>query len=224
MVSCYGSRVLRSDPPRQFAAAFSIGNQCGVAHQLQIRGLRQIKGPLDWVDTTDEHGLEKMLAARFAGLFDPSQLEVTGVYRHPTGAEEDHLIVRHRCYGMLSKHDFPCSRNGVDALDDLDEVKRKFDQRINDFMAAMNSEGPVLFVRRGSGDRRHYKTLFEILGQLRNGRPFELFAVVSRGDSQKLAGLDSVSVFYEQVPGEENHWTLDDKEWDRVLGSVAVAP
>jgi len=215
---------MHSDPPKQFAAAFSIGNQCGVAHQLQIRGLRQIKGPLDWVDTTDEPGLEKMLAARFADLFDPAQLEVTGVFRHPTGAEEDHLIVRHRRYGMLSKHDFPCSRNRIDSLEDLDEVKRKFDQRINDFMAAMNSESPVLFVRRGGSNRQHYKALFETLGQLRSGRPFELFVVVPRRDYQSLAGLESISVFYEEAPCEENHWTLDDEEWDQVLRSVLVVP
>lgn len=209
---------------RQYIAAFSVGNQCGVAHQLQRRGLRHYAGPIDWFDTTDDKGLEELLANRFAGFFDSNNLEIAGVYKQPAGLKEDHLIIRDTRYGVLSKHDFPCSRNLPGDLADLDAFQNKVQNRVAGFLRSMSEPGPVLFVRRGSGNQEHYLNLYSILTELRGGRPFDLVAVAYRKAFDAIAELKQIQVYREHIPCDENHWRLDDQEWDHFLANAVVTP
>ena len=109
----------------------SLGSSCLVAHQLKRCGFRRESLPFDWVVSSCLSSVIKLIKNDFSGLLDKEHFGVV-----QTDAEE---YVRNQRFGISFHREFAKS------FADFDEVKLKFQRRIQTFRSVIRNHD-VLFI------------------------------------------------------------------------------
>jgi hypothetical protein len=115
----------------KFVRVISLGQACDTAFHIR-RVLGQPEAyPFDWLVTPFD-AVVGLLERRFDGFLDPAQLK-----GRPKG-------VLCRRFGIRFLHDW---KSAADPMQEYPEIKAKYDRRIARFLEAMETGGPILFIR-----------------------------------------------------------------------------
>lgn len=117
---------------KKYENFISLGYFCSVALELQRLGLRSCSSPFDWC-ISEWSGVERAITDNFTDWLNYDKLYQNRV---------NHAHYRNLEYEISFFHDF----NKYDSLESqLDEVKRKYERRIERFYE--NIQKPTLFIR-----------------------------------------------------------------------------
>ncbi|KAB7671188.1 DUF1796 family putative cysteine peptidase [Bacillus sp. B1-b2] len=125
----------------EYDVIFSLGNNCLPAMKLRDNQLRTYAGPFDWVGSPDLSKVIHLLENHFANFLDLKNLK--GIQYL---SDYDMLVFDEQ--NVISfNHDFKRSRNKLDDLQELPEIKEKYDRRIARFLTFLSSAKRILFIR-----------------------------------------------------------------------------
>ena len=181
----------------------SLGSSCLVAHQLKRCGLRRESLPFDWVVSSCLSSVIELIKSDSSGLLDKEHFGVV-----QTDAEE---YVRNQRFGISFHHEFATS------FADFDEVKLKFQRRIQTFRSVIRNHD-VLFIRIvGEIDQ---------MRELQNWCDFQgiqcrLLLLNEGAEFQKCFENGRISGY--QLPLRDDRrgqraWEGFDEVWDRIFG------
>ena len=181
----------------------SLGSSCLVAHQLKRCGFRRESLPFDWVVSSCLSSVIELIKNDFSGLLDREHFGVV-----QTDAEE---YVRNHRFGISFHHEFATS------FADFDEVKLKFQRRIQTFRSVIRDHD-VLFIRiAGEIDQ---------MRELQNWCDFQgiqcrLLLLNEGAEFQKCFENGRISGY--QLPLRDDRrgqraWEGFDEVWDRIFG------
>lgn len=118
----------------------SLGSHCEIAAHLNENCLRKAAFPFDWLVSSNNACLTRIINDDFLFFLDERYL-----FQHPTGP----YIIENSCYEIEFRHDWPSNLEGNlnKYVEQLQEMKPKYDRRINRFRQLRNYPGKVFFIR-----------------------------------------------------------------------------
>ena len=144
----------------------SLGSECSAAATLKNLGLRDASYPFDWVDT-NKGDMVRCLTEKFEHFMWNPVLIKTRIRDN---------------YRFEFPHDFPTTdaQQGKEFLivdnwkDYLEEVREKYQRRINRFLAALMGNEPIIFLRRDNPSDR----VVNLISSISQINPFLKFGMV----------------------------------------------
>ncbi len=120
----------------------SLGEDCATAGHLSSTYLRNKSMPFDWIDGAPLLNRAQLIAREFQDWLHKGSLEPFEV---ETEVEEERAYTRYKntITNLNFQHDFHVD---VSFEDDYDNVKAKYDRRINRFQNAFKNSERILFV------------------------------------------------------------------------------
>lgn len=118
----------------------SLGSHCEAAVYLQENNLRKASFPFDWLISVNCDSLIRLLDEDFRYF-----LEDRFLFRHP-----HHNIVENAYYELEFYHDWPFDTDWCNAERfscQIQDMKAKYERRINRFRELKNFPGKVYFIR-----------------------------------------------------------------------------
>jgi|GEM_PF-1115852 len=112
----------------------SLGSHCEPAHALRLGGLRKAAFPFDWIISFDGEALIEILQEDFRHFLEDEYFLSFG----PAG----HLLHSYYHLEFLHEGDF-----NVNFLEQLQELKSKYQRRIDRFRKLNNYSGEIVFIR-----------------------------------------------------------------------------
>ena len=143
----------------------SLGSECSAAAALKNLGLRDASYPFDWLDA-NKGDMSKCLIEKFDHFMRDPVLSSTRIIAN---------------YDFEFPHDFPKTdvKQGEEFLivdnwkDYLEEVRKKYQRRINRFLAILMGNEPIIFLRRDSPSDR----VVNLMSSISQINPFLKFGV-----------------------------------------------
>ncbi|HEQ3527396.1 TPA: peptidase [Bacillus cereus] len=195
-----------------YDAIFSLGHLCLASQQLEKNQLRPFSGVLDWMGSPSLPAVSRLLKNRFSNFMDLSHLIIRGY------ATEHNLLVEETVYQIFSNHDFATDKNTLTHLTEYNDVKAKFDRRIQRFLEKIDSSQRILFVRTEST----FTEILELEAVLSTlvKHDFRIL-VVNHSPVQNMIEiewpLEKVSVV--QLPDHEI-WLANDHYWRTIFKDI----
>lgn len=150
----------------------SLGNDCCIAYQLQILGLRKDAYPFDWLNINDISNIGKCLQKDFSNFIDEEYLIVKKVNNNFSYIDDDWthnenkydmVNVVHKLYNFNFKHDFKID---FGKINNIQEIKIKYDRRIKRFYDVMKSPNKkILLIKDKQKKEKKIKHLIEIMNE-----------------------------------------------------------
>ncbi len=128
----FGSYVLANEP-----LFISIGCHCEAAVLLKENHLRKASYPFDWLITHNAGRIAELLDRDFEGFMDEIHC-----FHHPEYPD----VFENAYYEIEWRHDYPKQARTPLAIH-LDEIRPKYERRIDRFRALKGYPGKVFFVR-----------------------------------------------------------------------------
>jgi hypothetical protein len=200
----------------EYDAVFSLGGHCLPSIQLDKNGLRPYAGPIDWMISGSLSDVNRLLAARFAGFMEYSNMVING---HDYGGYN--YLLEDMAYHITAAHHFPVSVNSPGNLVSYPDFKATLDRRISRFLDKMDIALKILLVRVG-GFREQVVELEAVLSSIIK-HDFRILFVEytgSRGVRELDWGLGKV-VSVELPP--EDIWNGHDELWRYMLEEVRLS-
>jgi Putative papain-like cysteine peptidase (DUF1796) len=119
----------------------SLGSHCEIAVHLNANHLRKAAFPFDWLLTCNHDHFLLLLENDFSFFLDEQNL-----VQHPTSP----YVLENTHYEIEFRHDWPFPDLWTDSArfsQQLQEMKTKYDRRINRFRQLRNYQGKVFFIR-----------------------------------------------------------------------------
>jgi hypothetical protein len=195
---------------RKYDEAVSLGSICQPAWHLKANGVRKGAYPFDRV-ITPFHALIPFIAQRGAGFLEKDHLKILEVlYGEHTSYE--HVV--DLAYDIHFIHDF----HHPDMCN-YDNVKAKYERRVQRFFELLESDKKILFVRVQM-NRHEAQILDDLLHSQYPHLEYTLVAISDDPDALTDWGLERVRNFYmQQIPGD---WRGDSQRWTEILSQFSV--
>jgi hypothetical protein len=200
----------------------SLGQNCDPASHLRRHKLRKFSMPLDWVVSTSLTDVNRLLANKFQGYMDLSNMQViegTSQYVDEFAAVVQKIpsyFIKDMSYNVTSVHDFPIIPHQSWHYT-YHVYKAKLNVRIQRFLEETGTSKSTLFIRLLAT----YDQAFELQSVLRkftNG-DFKVLIINPIANLQQVTeldwGLEHVCVV--QIPSTNNM-----KEWDYILNGIKI--
>ncbi|WP_191560588.1 DUF1796 family putative cysteine peptidase [Metabacillus idriensis] len=197
-----------------YDAIFSLGDLCLASMQLKKSNLRSFSGVLDWMASPALKDVNRLLDNRFAGYMDRQNLRIIGY------ATDKYICVADEHYNMVSNHDFEATKNTIYSLNGYQEVREKFDRRINRFLDKAANSKRILFVRT-EGSFEDTLELHSVLSGLVKNE-FRILIVNHTNVTQMVVKdwpIEGVTVV--DLPDKEK-WSENDHYWESILEGVQI--
>nr|WP_246627958.1 DUF1796 family putative cysteine peptidase [Paenibacillus oenotherae] len=198
----------------KYDAIFSLGQNCLPAIQLERNGIRPYTGVIDWMDSVELEGINRLLQDRFQHFMKLENMEYAG-------QAGNFQLIRDMLFGIIVVHDFPADRNTPDHWPSYPEFRIKIDRRIERFLQKVATCKKILFVRTG-GHLEEAEVLQSVLKGLVkhdfrvllvNHEPVQ--GVVER--RWPLKKLCAVS-----IPDGPEIWNGNDHHWRQLLSGIKL--
>ncbi|MDU0204225.1 DUF1796 family putative cysteine peptidase [Paenibacillus sp. MAH-36] len=200
----------------------SLGQNCDPAGHLRRHKLRKFSMPLDWVISTSLTDVNRLLANKFQGFMDLSNLRVvegSSQYVDEFAAVVQKVpsyFIKDTHYNVTSVHDFPIIPN-ESWYYTYHVYKAKLNLRIRRFLEESSASNSSLFVRLlATYDQA--AELQSVLREITKG-DFKILIVNPIANLERVMeldwGLDHVCVV--QIPSTNNL-----KEWDYILTGLKI--
>jgi hypothetical protein len=194
-----------------FDLVVSLGQACDTSFQIRRRFGQSHSHPFDWL-ITPFSGLTSLIESGFEGFLRPGSVT------------QEHHYVLDKPTGAMFLHDFP---DLAQFELHLDEVRSKYQRRIDRWNTAMHLGGRILFVRsqQYSDNNVIYRENAKYLLQLLNAK-------YPKVDSHLLvvnpaqAGIEEVREanlsLLRITPPDPFVWSGSDAAWDRCFAAISA--
>ncbi|OVE34514.1 peptidase [Priestia aryabhattai] len=195
-----------------YSAIFSLGDLCLTSIQLRENNLRNFAGILDWVSSHDLKKVNLLLKNQFADFLNPNNLKIIQY------VSEWDLLVWDEVYNIGFNHDFKTDKNTLSHLGGYEEVKEKYDRRIQRFLEKLSTGQRLLFIRT-EASREEAAELERILSTMIKN-DFSIL-IINHTDVNELVekewSLNKVCVI--ELPNQDK-WNANNHYWKRILDGV----
>ena len=193
----------------KFEKILSLGHACDAAHQIRRHFHQTEAYPFDWL-TTPLSGLMQLIENDFALFLDEGHLTPAGKYLCETK------------YGVRFLHEFPDPNR---FRENLDEVRAKYQRRIQRWWSVMESGGRLLFVRSeqfvnaANVTEEKARALLKVLQQKYLKIKVHLLVLNPVAASIPVINEDNLWLLPLKPP-EPWEWSGDDAAWSEVFERV----
>jgi hypothetical protein len=152
----------------------SLGSDCSISYQLQVRNLRHISLPFDWIRINSLDDLIEILDNNFQ-FFNKNYLEIIrDSDKFPLVDEEwnnnlnKNIILKHKKYNILFPHEISYDIDKIVIDKNIDIMVEKYNRRITRFFDIIkNSKIKKTFIRI-TGKKEDEKLLYKTLEKISN--------------------------------------------------------
>ncbi len=190
-----------------YDSIINLGDDCQVAYQMYVNGLRKCALPFDHLMTSYD-SLYEMLENNFDGFLARTNFEFTI-------NEMGEKYILDKKYGTRLIHDFKLQ---ADFLNDYEEIAAKYIRRIDRLLNLMRISKYPLFLRKGINKEQALK-LRNLLSALREERPFLLVALDNTQEIESDWHVDNIRNYYLRKP-KHTTWQGDSKAWKEIFYSL----
>lgn len=203
----------------------SLGSSCSVAYQLQQLRLRKEAYPFDWVRTPGLNTVVQLLKAKFDGFID-TVVQTSVSDKFPVSDSDDFpfddnkisekSIIMKNKYNVVFYHDFCENTN-------LDEIKGKYERRINRLYDVINGDNEICFVRDelkiGAIKISDIEEFIEVILGINKNAKFKIVVIVHNPSNKKNDIFNYVNERVKIVNdvGKFGGWTRDGVDWKSVF-------
>lgn len=197
-----------------YNSVFSLGRRCLTAIHLEENRLRTFPGIIDWMAAPELSSINYLIKHRFARFMEIENMQVVGKYNQQFIVYDDYSHI-------YSYHDFFIDDNTEHHLHTYMEFKLKLNKRIERFLACLENDEKVLFVRI-QGLYRDVVELQKVLAETVTN-DFRVL-VVNNGTRNKVVELDwnidKVCVI--EIPNTDVHSFKNAHLWSHALQGIKV--
>jgi hypothetical protein len=173
----------------------SLGANCISASIIRDLKLNDMAFPLNWVITPSK-SLLNLFINDFRNYFEKANLILGG-----PGAPS-FIGVFDSLYDIHSRHDF---KEGVDFLSQYDDIKKKYDRRVERLYKLMNSDKKIYFLRFSDLTKKQASDLINIISKKFPKLSFEIIYISIDIKDKKPWDLDLV----------KNYFIKDEEKYDQ---------
>ncbi|WP_068469485.1 DUF1796 family putative cysteine peptidase [Candidatus Protochlamydia phocaeensis] len=188
----------------------SLGYGCQVAWQLETNGLRKAAYPFDWFHTSFD-SLMAFIQHKGEHFLEWNHIWIVEPYPGDTG--RFHVV--DLLYGIHSYHDFL----SMPPMANYNDIKTKYDRRINRFFELLNSNKKILFVREGF-TREQVEQLDLLFQTLYPTLSYTILAVSDDEAFYEDWGLERIRNFY--IQQKAWNWMGDFARWKEILDQFCI--
>jgi len=186
----------------------SLGSDCSIAYQLQVRNLRHMSFPFDWVKTNNLIDILALLNNNFQFLTDPAYLEIVResdkfplLEENWIDASSRNLVLKHKKYNILFPHEIKYTDDTKIIDQQIFNMCEKYNRRIARFLEILKDrEIKKIFIR--ITDKKEIPEL--LLNTLRN---------ITNNFELKFIKLDKTMKF--------SCWKKNEYNWAFLFNSIS---
>lgn len=192
--------------PQPYDAIINLGDNCQIAYQMRLQGLRNESLPFDWIITPFE-ALQKILKDSFEHFLKKENL----IFIHTHN--EKHILDTY--YGIKFLHDFKLEEN---FLKDYDTVQQTYSRRIARFFRILKESRHALFIRKKI-TKEQALALRTLLQTLCPNNDFLILAVGNTHDMKTDWNLAHIKNVY---LAQADSWKGDPEAWKVIFTELGL--
>ena len=194
--------------PQPYYPIISLGNNCQVAYQLRVHGLRYEAFPFDWIICPFE-ALIALIENGFENFLAPEYLVFV------QNEKEKHIL--NTFYGIKFLHDFKLNPN---FMDDYEKIKITYERRIKRFYQKLGEPARALVIRRKISKEQ----AIQLRQVLQKQFPLVDFLLLAVDNTLEIKGdwqLEQIKNYYMPVCPEQT-WKGDTALWTELFTKLGL--
>ena len=209
--------VCSNDTSNVFDLPISLGNRCQTALRLTVNNVRNEAYPFDWIISPFE-SIIKFLDLRGEGFLNPDYL----IVNYNSNPEKCIVGIYDVFYGITFVHDFdyypkghefPAIHFSQTQVTNFNEIKSKFERRIERFFKICESDKRILFVRVGLNREES----IVLVDTFRKNFPKLDFMILAVGDSDSHKTPWNVDRVFNFYIDQTDYNRGDSEAWKNIL-------
>ncbi|MGP7815809.1 DUF1796 family putative cysteine peptidase [Niallia sp. 01092] len=185
-------------------------------YTIKRSSFKSIAGPLDWVGTPDLRTVSKLILNRFYGFLDKQNLLGLNYI------EETEMLVFDKVNKISFNHDFKPDKNTLENLEDLPQIKEKYNRRIERFLEKTENCKRILFIRT-EGKMDEVSELQQVLKQVVKNDFHILIINHTAVDhmAEQVWTIENVCAI--ELPNVEI-WKGNNQYWKELFEDISIRP